>query len=119
MTKAKKLKFLKVLLLKEKGYNWVAMSLDYYLVGQGETEEKAMANLCRTMDFHRTHSHEEGVAKLSELKPAPQNYWDMYEESASSHPPRAYDYGKSVVEGLSEEYYVLTEGESSPETQLA
>ena len=72
---------LKVLLLKE-GKFWVAVCLDYDFVAQGDSEDEAMARLCRTHHAHVVRCQEEGIEPLSDLQPAPKQYWDLFEKIA-------------------------------------
>ena len=87
---------LKVLLLKE-GKFWVAVCLDYDLVAQGDSENEAMARLCRTHHAHVMRCKEEGIEPLSDLKPAPKQYWELYDKELASRNIDFQDMGYSAL----------------------
>ncbi len=68
---------LQVLLLNERG-PWVAISLQHYIVAQGNSPSDAVQTLRWTYWTQVLLDKEKGVQPLSQIEKAPEEYWKSY-----------------------------------------
>ncbi len=75
---------MKILVIEENG-SFSALYLERNIAGQGETEEDALASLALTIKGDKKLRRDAGKSDdLSDLSPAPAEYWKIYRESQAN-----------------------------------
>jgi len=86
---------LRVLFLK-RGYFWVAQCLEYDIVAQGKTQKEAQEAFERVFVSNIIINLEAGIVALSQFKKAPQEFFDMFEQSEQLMP------GKNIFDNFTD-----------------